>query len=272
MNLRLCITFRSTVALTLGLIGLEFASPLAQGAAPSVDPILYTCEVVVTWPHDREAFTEGLCWADGQLFESTGNYGQSSFRKVDLKTGRPVQELKLAPDYFGEGMTLLNHKAYQLTWKNKVGFIYNLDTWKSEGEFSFEGEGWGLTTDGKWLIMSNGTDELRFIDPENFRVVKTIHVVSHGAPVKNLNELEYIKGEIFANVWQTNWLVRIDPASGALLGTVNLSHLLAPEDYTQSVDVLNGIAYDAAADRLFVTGKNWPKLFEIRLHPTTPAP
>lgn len=246
-------------------------SSSAPAASTPPEPVLYTYDVVATWPHDRDAFTQGLVYLDGVLFESTGNYGESVMRRVDLKTGRVLQNVPLGPHYFGEGMTILNHKAYQITWKNHVGFVYNVETLKVEKEFPFEGEGWGLTTDGKWLILSNGTDELRFLDPENFRLVKTVHVTSHGSPVKNINELEYIKGEIFANIWQTNWLVRIDPATGALLGTVSLSHLLAPEDYTPSTDVLNGIAYDAARDRLFVTGKKWPKLFEIRLRPAAPA-
>lgn len=247
-----------------------FFSGTNGSAGALQDPVVYTYDVVATWPHDRTAFTQGLSYLEGFLYESTGNYGKSVLRKVELKTGRVLQDVPLAEKYFGEGMTILNRRVYQLTWKNQTGFVYNLDALKVEKEFSYEGEGWGLTTDGKSLIMSDGTDELRFLDPVNFSVIKTIHVTSHGLPVKNLNELEYIKGEIFANVWQTNWLVRIDPASGALLGTVSLSHLLAPEDYTATTDVLNGIAYDPAGDRLFVTGKYWPKLFEIRLRPVTP--
>lgn len=242
------------------------------GPAQAPTPASYTYEVVAVYPHDRDAFTQGLVYVDGQLYETTGLNGHSTFRKVDLKTGRVLKQVKLDETYFGEGMTILGDKAYQITWRSKVGFVYNLETFTVEKQFSYTGEGWGLTTDGKWLILSDGTDEIRFLDPADFKVVRTIHVSNRGEPIKNLNELEYIKGEIYANVWQTNWIVRIDPANGALLGVINLAHLLASEDYTANTDVLNGIAYDAANDRLFVTGKDWPKLFEIRLKPAAKTP
>lgn len=255
--------------LGLGSSGVVFSLATGYAAAPP-EPVLSTYDVIATWPHDPEAFTQGLSFVNGRLFEGTGLNGHSALREVDLKSGRVVREVRLNEKYFGEGTTILNGKAYQLTWKNQTGFVYNLETFKVEKEFSYPSEGWGLTTDGKSLILSDGTDEIRFLDPETFAVRRTIHVANQGTPIKNLNELEYIKGEIYANVWQTNWIIRIDPDTGALLGVINLSRLLAREDYTPSTDVLNGIAYDAEADRLFVTGKKWPKLFEIRLRPSPP--
>jgi glutamine cyclotransferase len=155
--------------------------------------------------------------------------------------------------------------VFQLTWQNHKGFVYDLESFRLEKEFAYEGEGWGLTTDGHWLILSDGTDQIRFLDPVTFEVKRTIHVQARGRPVDRLNELEYIKGEIFANVWGTDYVVRIDPATGSVIGVIDFTDLLAAEDRSVDTDVLNGIAYDAAADRLFVTGKRWPKLFEVRL-------
>jgi len=220
-------------------------------------------QVVNTWPHDRGAFTEGLVYHDGVLLESTGINGQSSLRRVELKTGRVLQQAAVPSEYFGEGLTALNGKLYQLTWKNHKGFVYDLDTFQLEKTFSYDGEGWGLTTDGQSLILSDGTDQIRFLDPATFQVRRYIHVSDHGRPVDRLNELEYVRGEIFANVWQTDFIARIDPVTGRVLGLINLAGLLSPDDRI-GTDVLNGIAYDAAGDRLFVTGKWWPKLFEVR--------
>jgi len=220
-------------------------------------------QVVNTWPHDRGAFTEGLIYHDGDLLESTGLNGQSSLRRVELKTGRVLQQVAVPSEYFGEGLTVLNGKLYQLTWKNHKGFVYDLDTFRLERTFSYDGEGWGLTTDGQSLILSDGTDQIRFLDPATFQVRRSIHVSDRGRPIDRLNELEYVRGEIFANIWQTGFIARIDPATGKLLGLINLGGLLSPADCV-GTDVLNGIAYDAAGDRLFVTGKWWPKLFEVR--------
>jgi glutamine cyclotransferase len=164
-------------------------------------------------------------------------------------------------------MTVLGDKIYQLTWQNRTGFVYDVDGMSLEREFAFTGEGWGLTTDGRSLIMSDGTNRIRFIDPVTFKVTRTIGVFNHGAPLNSLNELEYVKGELFANIWQTQSVVRIDPATGRILGMVDFSGLPLPADFDRITNVLNGIAYDAAGDRLFVTGKNWPKLFEVRLKP-----
>jgi glutamine cyclotransferase len=224
-------------------------------------------EVVNTFPHDRGAFTEGLVYLQGALFESTGLNGSSTLRQVDLRSGRVAHQISLSPAYFGEGIAILHQKIYQLTWQAHLGFIYDLTTFAKVGEFAYTGEGWGLTTDGKALIMSDGTNQLRFIDAADFHVIRTISVELGGKPLANLNELEFIKGEIYANVWQTPILVRIDPADGKLVGTVDLTGLLPVSDYDPHTDVLNGIAYDPDGDRLFVTGKCWPKLFEIRLRP-----
>ena len=222
------------------------------------------CQVVNTWPHDRGAFTEGLIYLDGVLLESTGLNGRSSLRRVELKTGRVLQQVAVPSEYFAEGLTALHGKLYHLTWKNHKGFVYDLDTFRLEKVFSYDGEGWGLTTDGQSLILSDGTDQIRFLDPATSQVQRSIHVSDHGRPIKRLNELEYVRGEILANIWQTDFIARIDPASGRVLGLIDLRGLLPPGDRDGTADVLNGIAYDAAGDRLFVTGKLWPKLFEVR--------
>jgi glutaminyl-peptide cyclotransferase len=252
------------------------SSPPAPTAPQKAEPPIaataavptYTYEVVNSWPHDRGAFTQGLIYLKGILLESTGLNGRSSLRKVELETGKVREEVKLSSEYFGEGMTVLGPKVFQITWQNHVGFVYDLQSFEQTAEFSYTGEGWGLTTDGTSLILSDGTNALRFLDPETFKVTKTIEVFdAAGQPLKMLNELEYIRGEIYANVWQSPYVVRIDPASGKLLGVIDFSGLLPQQDRQPETDVLNGIAYDASNDRLFVTGKNWPKLFEVRLKP-----
>lgn len=223
--------------------------------------------VVNVYLHDRGAFTEGLLFYNGFLYESTGLYGESSLRKVELKTGVVLQEVDMPNQYFGEGLALLDGKLYQLTWKNKEGFVYDLNTFKQEKQFSYPFEGWGLTTDGKSLISSDGSDQIRFFDPNTFVVQRTIHVLENGVAVTNVNELEYIKGQIYANVWQTDRILRIDPVTGKVLHDYNLSGLLSPQDREIPTDVLNGIAYDPDGEHLYVTGKLWPKLFEIKLKP-----
>ena len=222
-------------------------------------------EIVHTYPHDRGAFTQGLLYLDGALYESTGLNGHSSLRKVELETGKILQKVDVPPQFFAEGLAALDGKLYQLTWQDKTAFVYDLKTFQLETEFPYPYEGWGLATDGKELILSDGTDQIRFINPANFKVVRTIFVKENGLAVANLNELEYIKGEIFANVWQTDFIVRINPDSGEVTGRISFTGLLKPEDRDSTTDVLNGIAYDAAGDRLFITGKCWPKLFEIKL-------
>jgi glutamine cyclotransferase len=226
----------------------------------------YTYRVVRTYPHDPKAFTQGLVYAEGYLYEGTGLEGQSSLRKVELRTGRVLQIKKLAPELFGEGITLYQGKIYQLTWRNGICFVYERDSFRNMMEFSYAGEGWGLTHDGKHLIMSDGSDTLTFRDPDTFAVVKRLQVKAGGAPVRNLNELEYVEGEIYANVWQTDLIARISPRTGEVVGWIDLSGLLSERE-ARDADVLNGIAYDPKEKRLFVTGKLWPKLFEIEIVP-----
>jgi len=234
-------------------------------ASPPAGIVHYSCEVVQAWPHDTTAFTEGLLFRNGDLLESTGLNGESTLRDVDLNTGRVLKEISIPAKYFGEGLTVIGSRAYQLTWTTGIGFIYDADTFQLEGQFAYTGEGWGLTTDEHSLILSDGTSRIRFIDPSTFQVVRTIDVTEAGQPVERLNELEWVKGEIFSNVWMTDEIMRIDPVTGKVRGVIDLSGLLPPGDRRPDTDVLNGIAYDDARDRLFVTGKRWPKVFEIRL-------
>jgi glutamine cyclotransferase len=241
------------------------AADVAQAVGEEIPTESYS--LVKAWPHDRGAFTEGLVFWNGMLIESTGLYGHSTLRKVDLETGLVRQEVKLPAQYFGEGIAVLNGKIFQLTWQSHRGFVYDVNTLKAEGEFQFTGEGWGLTTDGRSLIMSDGTNRIRFIDPSSFQVTRTIDVYAHGQPVKMLNELEYVKGELYANVWQTEFVIRIDPATGRVLGSIDFVGILPKDDRAGDTDVMNGIAYDAENDRLFVTGKDWPKLFEVKVKP-----
>ncbi len=223
--------------------------------------------VVNTYPHDTKAFTEGLLFYNGFLYESTGLYGHSSLRKVDLKTGNVLQQVGLDDQYFGEGLTLLDGNLYQLTWKNKTGFVYDLNSFKEERRFSYTYEGWGMTTDGKSLIVSDGSDKLRFVDPATFDVRRIVDVTENGNSVTNLNELEYVKGQIYANIWRTFYIVRIDPISGKIVHYYDMSNLWPKVDSSVPIDVLNGIAYDPKTDRVFITGKFWPKIFEVRFYP-----
>jgi glutamine cyclotransferase len=225
----------------------------------------YTYEVVNSWPHLTTHFTQGLVYYDGHLYESTGQYGSSTLCRLDLKTGKVQKKVDVEREYFAEGMTILGDKIYQLTWQAHKGFVYNLKKFDRLAEFSYEGEGWGLTNDAHALILSDGTNKIRFIDPQSFRVLRSIEVYDHGQPLTELNELEYIKGEIYANIWHSEKVVRIDPVSGKILAWIDLAGLRRPEDGADSDNVLNGIAYDEKNDRLFVTGKRWSKLYEIRL-------
>jgi glutamine cyclotransferase len=228
-------------------------------------PPIWTYEVIAAFPHDPSAYTQGLVYHEGALYESTGLNGRSSLRKVDLQTGKVLKSIPLSKIYFGEGLAIFQNRIFQLTWLNQTGFVYDLDTFGRVAQFSYEGEGWGLTQDGRSLILSDGTDKVRFINPASFKTERIISVGLNGRRVTNVNELEYIRGEIYANIWQQDILIRIDPATGTVLGVIDLTGLLPEKSADETDSVLNGIAYDEKKDRLFVTGKRWPKLFEIRL-------
>jgi Glutamine cyclotransferase len=239
----------------------------AVGVASKLSAPVEGYRVVHTYPHDSSAFTQGLVMVDGMLYEGTGLNGRSSVRAVDLATGRVLQSVKVPSRYFGEGLTDWGGNLIELTWLAHRGFVYDRFSMRLVRTFKYKGEGWGLTHDGKNLIMSDGSPVLRFLDPVTFKVVRTLAVSDGGRPVKELNELEYIDGEIYANVWQTDRIARISPATGEVIAWIDLSGLLGsgPRDGNA---VLNGIAYDQKNDRLFVTGKLWPKLFEIKLVPS----
>ena len=232
----------------------------ASGARAPVD----SYQVVRSYPHDPGAFTQGLVYHDGVLYESTGLNGQSSLRRVRLETGEVLQIHRLENRYFAEGMAIWKDRIVQLTYTTEIGFVYERETFKPVRTFTYSGEGWGLTHDGKRLIMTDGSSYLRFLDPETFKETGRVRVTDGGVPVEQLNELEYIKGEVFANVWGSHRIARIDPATGRVTRWIDLTGLLDPK-LARDVDVLNGIAYDADKDRLFVTGKLWPRLFEIRI-------
>jgi glutamine cyclotransferase len=226
---------------------------------------IYGFEVVHVWPHDPDAFTQGLIFHDGKLLESTGEVGRSSLRRVELETGKVLQKIEVPEPYFAEGITILKGKIYQLTWQHQLGFIYDAWTFEKIGTFNYQGEGWGLTNDGQSLILSDGTNRIQFLDPDNFQVRKTIAVVDKGMPVNEINELEYVQGEIYANIWHADRIIRIEPQTGRIAGWIDLTGLLPPNEVQDEEAVLNGIAYDETSSRLLVTGKLWPKLFEIRL-------
>lgn len=222
-------------------------------------------EIVHIYPHDPAAFTQGLVYNDGHLYESTGLNGKSSVRLVDIETGRVLQRHDLPSQYFGEGLTIWKNKLYQLTWKAKTGFIYDTFSFFEVGTFHYQGEGWGLTQNGKELILSDGSAFLRFFDPQSFRELRRIRVTDAEKPVDKLNELEYVRDEIYANVWQADRIARVSPKTGRVLSWIDLNGLIDRSQLPNADAVLNGIAYDSASNRLFVTGKLWPKLFEIRV-------
>jgi len=224
---------------------------------------VYHYRVIRSYPHDRRAFTQGLVYERGFFYEGTGLHGHSTLRKVEPVSGRVLKEVKLAPYYFGEGITIFGDRIAQLTWKSRVGFVYDKTSFDLLHRFSYPGEGWGITYDGQRLIMSDGTSVLRFLSPRNYREISTLGVHDERGPVTGLNELEYLQGAVYANVWPTDRIAVIDPATGRITAWIDLKGLLGKTD-VRGVDVLNGIAYDARGDRLFVTGKLWPKVFEIR--------
>lgn len=253
------------------LVILSLLATVVATTAPAKAPTQAdTYQIVHTYPHDSQAFTQGLIYVDGYLFESTGLEGRSSLRKVDLSTGQVLQKYDLPAEDFGEGLTDWGTNLIQLTWKAHTGFVYSRYSFALLSTFKYEGEGWGLTHDNAHLIMSDGTAYLRFLDPQSFRVTRRIHVVDEsGTAVDNLNELEYIDGVIYANVWHKDEIVRISPLTGKILGRVDLSGIIDKHTLGEGDAVLNGIAYDAVNRRLFVTGKLWPKLFEIKIVPSS---
>lgn len=236
------------------------AAPVSGGAAPTL-----VHQVVRSHPHDPGAFTQGLQLVGGQLYEGTGLHGKSTLRRVDWRSGRVEQQVALAPQYFGEGIAVVGDRIVQLTWQSGTGFVYDRRTFERQRTFTYTGEGWGLTTDGTRLIMSDGTDTLRFWHAETLAELGRLRVHEGGRPVPHLNELEYVNDAIYANVWPTDRVARIDPASGEVTGWLDFSGLLTPTERSRGVDVLNGLAYDPATGHLLVTGKLWPWLFEVRL-------
>jgi glutamine cyclotransferase len=260
-----------SLLLVLGLAACGSSEPRPEVPASTNPPAnarptpTYTYKVLKVYPHDPEAFTQGLVFVDGALYEGTGLEGRSSLRRVDLETGEVLQQRDLPAQYFGEGIAVLGQRIFQLTWRSHVGFVYGRERFDKQGEFAYATEGWGLTHDGKRLIMSDGTATLYFLDPDKLAQTGSVEVRDERGPVSRLNELEYVEGEIWANIWQTDRLARIAPKTGQVLGWIDLRGLLSPNDLGRPVDVLNGIAYDAQGKRLFVTGKWWPKLFEIEV-------
>ncbi|HUK36875.1 MAG TPA: glutaminyl-peptide cyclotransferase [Vicinamibacterales bacterium] len=247
---------------------LPFAGAAVTAQTPTVPPAasrapVYHYAIVHSYPHDPDAFTEGLEYRDGFLYESTGLNGKSSLRKVRIETGDVVQQRNISRDYFGEGITFWKDDLFELTWITEIAFVYDAKTFASKTSFAYKGEGWALTHNADSLVMSDGGTQLRFLDPSTFRERKRITVTDGGVPIKYLNELEWVKGEILANVYTTDYIARIDPSTGHVTGWIDIRGMLPRQNDGNTVP--NGIAYDAEHDRLFVTGKNWPKLFEIRL-------
>jgi glutaminyl-peptide cyclotransferase len=241
----------------------DAVSSAIAARAPQDIPV-FGVEVIKSYPHDPHAFTQGLEYYDGYLYESTGRGGQSTLRRTILETGVVLKKLSLPPQYFGEGLTIFRGKIYQLTWLSKIGFIYDVGTFRQVGEFHYESEGWGLTHDETSLILSDGSNKLQFIDPASFKVTRTLEAYAGNEAVTNLNELEYMNGEILANVWHSSRIARIEPRSGQVLAWIDLSSVVNRTKH-EPEDVLNGIAYDAKRRRLFVTGKDWSEILEIKI-------
>jgi glutaminyl-peptide cyclotransferase len=260
---------RFSLFLALAALGLAPSSPGRVAAAGPL-PVDHV-EVVASYPHDPRAYTEGLFYLNGDLYESTGLEGQSTIRRVRLKDGAVLQSIATPPQMFGEGIVNWGDQIVSLTWRDQVGFRWDLKTFAMRASFRYPGEGWALTQDGRNLIMSDGTPVLRVLDPKTFKVVRRIKATAEGRPVLNLNELEWVKGEVLANIWQTPRIARIDPRTGRVRAWIDLSNLPEAQQRTDPDAVLNGIAYDREHDRLFVTGKDWPHLYEIRLKPVKGA-
>lgn len=250
-----------TIAITLLGCQKIDQSPITLAEATTA---VCSYEIVATYPHDSDAFTQGLIYDDGELYESTGLYGKSSIRKVDLETGKVLQSEKLDDRYFGEGLTLWQDRLIQLTWVAKKGIVYDRQTLEQVATFTYPTQGWGLTHNEQELILSDGSNILYFIDPDTFEPVKQLQVTENQRPIDKLNELEFVKGEIWANVWLSDYIARIDPETGNVLGWLDLTGIIDPVPTPRQDAVLNGIAYDPESERLFVTGKLWSKLFEIK--------
>jgi glutamine cyclotransferase len=253
---------RFLLPVLLSVLLAEIGAQTRGAATPA-----YGYQIVKSYPHDTNSFTQGLVFIDGTLYESTGLEGHSKLRRIELDTGKVMQEYIVPPKYFAEGMTNWGPDLIQLTWTSKVGFVYDRATFRLKRSFDYKGEGWGLTQDGARLIMSDGTPALRFLDPKSFQETGRLTVRDRGQPVKDLNELEMVRGEIYANVWHTDRIARISPLTGEVTGWIDLTGLRQIAQGHSSQAVLNGIAYDAASNRLFVTGKLWSKVFEIRVGP-----
>lgn len=267
-HLKMVLVGLSVAAIVLTACSSLPGTPTAPGPTgtpnPGIVPV-YTYKVVRTYPHDRGAYTQGLVFDGGFLYEGTGLVGQSTLRRVELETGAVLKSRSLSPQYFGEGITVCGDRIIQLTWRSQVGFVYDKNSFELRREFTYPTEGWGITYNGQRLIMSDGSSRLYFLDPKDFQVTGSIEVRDNSQPVSGLNELEYVHGEIYANVWLTDRIVRIAPDSGQVTGWIEMGGLLPPEDRSEPESVLNGIAYDTGNNRLFVTGKLWPRLFEIEL-------
>lgn len=263
MRVRLWIA--SACVAAMGVAGACREGSSNPGEDPPMEPTapVVTVQQVRSYPHDSTAFTQGLVWRNGTLYESTGRYGQSSLRIVEVETGRVVQKVDLAQTYFAEGLAAVGDTLYQLTWKEGVAFIYDATALRPLGQIAYTGEAWGLASDGRRLIVSDGSSYLTFVDPATFSVDTTLRVTDGGTPVDQLNELEWVRGEVWANVWHTNQIVRIDPATGRVKGRLDLSALIPQVSDPEAV--LNGTAYDPQGNRLLVTGKLWPRLYEISI-------
>lgn len=255
----------SGLALTITLIGDEDdpgdEKKEENGTEDELTPI-YSYRIINEYPHDSKAFTQGLLYENGTLYESTGLLKKSSLRQVELETGKVLKIFNMSDEHFGEGITIFGDSIIQLTWQSNTGFVYNISDFNQTGEFHYSTEGWGLTTDGDQLIMSDGTAKLHFLDPETYQEIRSVNVTDNGTAITRINELEYVDGEIYANIWLKDRIARISPETGEVLGWIDLTGIL---NKTDGVDVLNGIAYDAENERLFVTGKYWPTIFEIEV-------
>jgi glutamine cyclotransferase len=247
------------------LLAILFFVSSHRDAAHGAKPKEYGFRVIHVYPHDASAFTQGLEYRGGYLYEGTGLPGRSTLRKENLETGETLAEVRLAPEFFGEGVTVINERILQLTWQSHIGFVYDQATFRKLRTFDFTGEGWGLTNDGHTIYMTDGTAQIRCLDPLTLIETRRITVHDGSTPVTELNELEWVRGEIYSNVWHSWRIARIAPATGSVVGWIDLSGIISPDELHDPEAVLNGIAYDAMGDRLFVTGKLWPKLFEIKL-------